>query len=158
LEHFDVNTGIFIGVCATFVMDLWLVSANKLFGFDKPNWHPVGRWVVECLQGRVVHEDISLVRSYAYENQIGWSFHYLVGAIYGIFFLYLISGNWIDLPLLVNALLFGWVTISAGWFFLHPCLGLGVALNKTENPQFGRLTGLIAHTAFGLGLWLPFLV
>ena len=158
MEHFDVNAGIFIGVCATFVMDLWLVLANKLFGFDKPNWHPVGRWVVECLQGRVVHEDISLVRSYAYEKQIGWLFHYLVGTIYGIFFLYLISGNWIDLPLIVNALLFGWVTISAGWFFLHPCLGLGVALNKTENPQFGRITGLIAHTAFALGLWLPFLV
>ena len=158
MEHFDVNTGILIGVCATFVMDLWLVLANKLFGFDKPNWHPVGRWVVECLQGRVVQEDISLVRSYAYENQIGWSFHYLVGAIYGIFFLYLISENWIDLPLIVNALLFGWVTISAGWFFLHPCLGLGVALNKTENPQFVQITGLIAHTAFGLGLWLPFLV
>ena len=155
MEHFDVNTGILIGVCATIVMDLWFVLANKLFGFDKPNWRPVGRWVVECVRGRVIHEDISLARSYAYENQIGWSFHYLVGAIYGLLFMYTISGNWIDLPLIINALLFGWVTISAGWFFLHPCMGFGVALRKTDNPNLGRKTGLLAHTAFGLGLWLP---
>ena len=158
MEQFDVQTGILIGVCATIVMDLWLVIANRLFGFDKANWRPVGRWVVECMRGRVIHEDISLARSYAYENQVGWSYHYVVGAVYGLFFLYLISEKWIDLPLIISAVLFGWVTISAGWFFLHPCIGLGIALNKTANPQFGRLVGLIAHTAFGLGLWLPLLI
>ena len=56
----------------------------------------------------------------AFLDQIGWSFHYLVGAIYGQLFMYTISSNWFDLPIIINALLFGWFTISAGWFFLHP--------------------------------------
>ena len=81
LVPFDIKTGIFLGLCATIVMDLWNVIANKLFGFNKPNWRPVGRWVAECMRGRVIHEDISLARSYAYENQVGWLFHYVVGAV-----------------------------------------------------------------------------
>ena len=91
-------------------------------------------------------------------DQIGWSFHYLVGAIYGQLFMYTISSNWFDLPIIINALLFGWFTISAGWFFLHPCMGFGVALRKTDNPNLSRKTCLLAHTAFGLGLWLTTLI
>jgi len=94
----------------------------------------------------------------AFLDQIGWSFHYLVGAIYGLFFMYTISSNWFDLPIIINTLLLGWFTISAGWFFLHPCMGFGVALRKTANPNLGRKTGLLAHTAFGLGLWFTTLI
>ena len=43
-------------------------------------------------------------------------------------------------------------------FFLHPCMDFGVAQRKTANPNLGRKTGLLAHTAFGLGLWLPTLI
>ena len=94
----------------------------------------------------------------AFLDQIGWSFHYLVGTIYELFFMYTISSNWFDLPIIINTLLFGWFTISAGWFFIHPCMDFGVALRKTANPNLSRKTGLVAYTAFGLGLWFTTLI
>ena len=49
--------------------------------------------------------------------------------------------------------LFSIFTIVAGWFLLQPGMGLGWAAAKTPAPWKVRGLGLLAHTAFGLGMW-----
>lgn len=66
--------------------------------------------------------------------------------------------GWFAAPTLLPAWIFGIVTIAFGWFLLQPGMGLGWAASQTPNPTKGRLLGLVAHTVFGLGLWLTALV
>ncbi|MBV6636008.1 MAG: DUF2938 family protein, partial [Mameliella sp.] len=56
-------------------------------------------------------------------------------------------------PVFWMAWIWGIVTIAGGWFLLHPGMGLGWALSRTERPWKGRVMGLLAHSVFALGLW-----
>ena len=61
---------------------------------------------------------------------------------------------WLSAPNFLPLWIFAILTIGAGWFLLHPGLGLGWALAKTAAPWKGRVLGLMAHTVFGLGMWV----
>jgi hypothetical protein len=37
---------------------------------------------------------------------------------------------------------------------MHPSFGLGIAASRTPNPTQARLRSLMAHTAFGVGLYV----
>ena len=70
----------------------------------------------------------------------------------GVVFIALIGADWLRDPSFLPVWVFSVATIAAGWFLLHPGLGLGIALSKTPNPHFGRAMGLLGHTVFGLGM------
>jgi hypothetical protein len=65
-----------------------------------------------------------------------------------------VSGNWLARPTLLPALLFGVVTVLAPFLVMHPSFGLGIAASGTPNPMQARLRSLMAHTAFGVGLYV----
>lgn len=145
--------GIMMGITGTIAMDIWAILLSKTAGLPLPNWGNVGRWVVNL--PTIFHEDISKVAPADNERTIGWIFHYAVGIAYGVFFVFVAGESWIANPTFLPLWLFALVTIAAGWFLLQPGMGLGWALAKTPTPWTGRFLGLVAHTAFGLGMWLP---
>ncbi len=145
--------GTLIGIGATVTMDLWAILLHLAFGQAKPNWAPAGRWFRHLANGRVFHEAIAAAEPYAHENALGWAGHYAVGILYGIVFALIVGIGWFSAPSFLPAWIFSILTIAAGWFLMQPGMGLGWAASKTPNPNKVRLLGLLAHTAFALGLY-----
>ena len=149
-----VVSGILMGLVATILMDLWAVTLQRLAGVPTPNWSMVGRWCVEVSRGRVFHDDIASVEEVAGEKQIGWAFHYAVGIAYGIALALLMGAEWLAAPTFLPAWVFSILMLGFGWFLLQPGLGLGWAASRAPNPAKVRALGILAHTVFGIGLWL----
>lgn len=147
-------TGLLMGLGATLAMDLWALAMNRICGVGLPNWGNVGRWTVQVGRGKVFHDDINLVAPVQGEVQIGWAFHYVVGLIYGVILALIMGPNWLLAPTFLPAWIFAIMTIGAGWFILQPGLGIGFAASKTPSPWTVRGLGLVAHTVFGIGLWV----
>lgn len=145
--------GVVIGIGGTVTMDLWALLLDRLTGQGRPNWGNVGRWVGWLFRGRVFHDDIGAAAPVDGERALGWVFHYLVGVVYGVVFALIVGGAWFDAPAFWMAWIWGIATIAGGWFLLHPGMGLGWALSRTERPWKGRFMGLVAHSVFALGMW-----
>lgn len=148
-----ILAGAVMGLGATVLMDLWTLFLWRAAGLPLPNWAMVGRWVAHLGRGRVFHDAIADAEPVPGELRIGWLFHYAVGLVYGVAFVLLAGPDWLAAPSLFPAWAFGIVTIAAGWFLLHPGLGLGWALAATPAPWKARGLGLAGHTVFGAGLW-----
>lgn len=153
-----VIEGIVMGLVATIVMDIWALVLRQFAGVPLPNWAMVGRWAGHIPSGKVFHEDIGAAAPVQNELALGWAVHYGVGIIYGIFFALIAGAAWLAEPTFLPVWIYALLTIAAGWFLLQPGMGLGLALSKTPNPNKGRLFGLIAHTWFGIGLWIGALI
>lgn len=153
----DLMLILLMGVTATAVLDLWALSANRAFKWPVTDWALVGRWFSFLPRGRFRHAPISSTSSVTGEAFIGWVGHYLIGVLYAL--LYMVVLNWLaELPSLGSALLFGVITIFAPWLILQPGLGLGFFASATANPPVTRVINLTAHTIFGFGLYLGWLV
>ena len=145
--------GVIMGLSGTVAMDIWAMFLRGVFKQPLPNWGAVGRWAAHL--PTLFHADIGAVPAAKHETAIGWAVHYGVGIIYGVIFAVWAGPTWLVQPDFLPLWTFGLVTIAAGWFLLHPGLGLGWALSKTPNPTKGRVMGLVAHTVFALGMWAP---
>ncbi|PUB13088.1 DUF2938 family protein [Yoonia sediminilitoris] len=118
-----------------------------------PNWAMPGCGFAHLFKGKMFHEDIEQADEASGELVLGWLLHYGVGVIYGIVFLLIVGSTWLMEPDFLTAGIYAMETIAAGWFILQPGMGLGGAASNTPTPWKSRGLGLIAHTAFGLGLW-----
>jgi hypothetical protein len=145
--------GVFIGIGATILMDLWAIVLYAVFRQPKANWAPGGRWFWHLRRGKVFHESIATADPYRHELKLGWAGHYVVGIVYGVVFAWIVGAGWFETPTFLPAWIFGIVTVGAGWFLMQPGMGLGWAASKTPRPNKVRLMGLIAHTVFALELY-----
>jgi hypothetical protein len=146
--------GAVLGLGATILMDIWQQILGRLPGQTLPNWAPAGRWFRHLPSGVVFHDDIARAEPYAHELALGWAAHYAVGILYGVIFALIVGQGWMADPRLLPAWLFGLAVIAAGWFLLQPGMGLGWAGSRTPNPAKVRLLGIVAHSIFGIGLYL----
>ena len=149
----DLYAGVIIRLTGTALMDVWVIFLKRVFDIAPPNWAMLGRWVAHLKSGKVFHDDIAEALAFSSENLVGWIFHYFVGFIYVVIFMLLVGKEWLSELTLLPVWLYAISTILVGWFLLHPGLGLGMALAKTENPFKGRWMGLMTHSVFGLGMW-----
>jgi hypothetical protein len=145
--------GVVLGVGATILMDLWAILLALVLGEPKANWAPVGRWFYHAGRGQLFHESISDAAPFANENALGWIGHYAVGIVYGVMLAMFMGSGWLAAPTLAPALVWGVVTVAAGWFLLQPGLGLGIAASRLPRPNRVRALNLAAHVVFGLGLY-----
>lgn len=152
-EEMMIVTGILMGLLATVLLDLWALMLNRVAGIPAPDWAMVGRWVGH-LPSRVFHDSIRDAPAVASEHTLGWGFHYAVGVAYGVILALIMGPDWLAAPTLLPAWIFSILMLGFGWFLLQPGLGLGMAASKTPDPTKARMLGLIAHTVFGVGLWL----
>ncbi len=150
--------GAIIGLGATVAMDIWAIILATVFKQPKANWAPVGRWFYHLKSGRIFHDTISTADPYRHELALGWISHYAVGIAYGIMLALFVGPVWFAEPTFLPAWIWGILTVAAGWFLLQPGLGIGWAASKTPNPTKVRALNLLAHTVFGLGLWLTALL
>lgn len=150
--------GAVIGIGGTVLMDLWAVFLTLALGHPKANWAPVGRWFAHLPRGTVFHADIAQAAEVPRESAIGWAGHYAVGIVYAMILVVMMGPDWLAAPTLLPALVWGLITVAAGWFLLQPGLGLGMAASKLPHPGRVRMLNLAAHVAFGLGLWITALL
>jgi uncharacterized membrane protein YagU involved in acid resistance len=80
--------------------------------------------------------------------------HYTIGIVFAFVFVVLSSGDWLERPTLLPALLYGIGTVVFPFFVMQPSFGLGIAASKTPNPTQARLKSLMTHTVFGVGLYV----
>ena len=146
--------GILMGLGGTAAMDVLAFVQSRLGVSPFPNWAMPGRWLAHVGRGTVFHDAIAEAEGVPNELTIGWLFHYGVGVIYGVLFVLIAGPEWLAAPGFVPVWIFSLITIAAGWFLLQPGMGLGWAASKTPNPMKVRGLGLLAHTAFGAGMWL----
>jgi hypothetical protein len=52
------------------------------------------------------------------------------------------------------AVMFGIVSVLVPYLIMQPSFGLGIAASKAPEPTSARLRSLMAHTAFGVGLYV----
>ena len=148
-----IIAGVLMGIGGTLTMDVWAKALHRLANQPLPNWAMPGRWLGHALRGQVFHEAIGDAEPVPNELGLGWALHYGVGILYGVIFAVVAGAGWLAAPTFLPVWIFALVTIAAGWFLLQPGMGLGWAGTNTPNPTKTRIVGLLAHTAFGLGMW-----
>lgn len=150
----QIGLGLFIGLGATLVFDLWGLLLNRLLGIPLPNWAMVGRWVGNLTSGQLVHADIGKAAPVANELALGWAFHYAVGASFGLATTLIGGAGWAKAPTLPLPMAIGLGTVLLGWFILAPGMGAGIAARLKPNATQIRTLNLIAHAVFGLAMYL----
>ena len=143
-----------VGFGATLFMDLWALFLKRAFGTPSANYCLVGRWFRHMPDGTFMHASISNASQKRFECAVGWIAHYVIGAVFALALVSLTSGSWLARPTLLPALLFGIGTVLVPFLVMHPSFGLGIAASKTPSPTQARLRSLMAHTVFGVGLYL----
>jgi hypothetical protein len=147
-------TVILVGLGATLFMDLWALLVKRAFGIAPANYCLVGRWVCHMPRGTFTHASIADASKDHFECAVGWISHYAIGGVYALVLVALVSDSWLTHPTLLPALLFGVATVFVPFLIMHPSFGFGVAASRTPNPTQARLKSLMAHTAFGVGLYV----
>lgn len=149
----DVAAAVGLGLAATAVLDLWTLIGSTLFGMRPASMAPVGRWIGHMSEGQFLHDSIRTSAPVVGEVAIGWSAHYLVGAVFGVLFIVLAGRGWLARPTLLPALAFGVASVAAPFLLMQPAMGSGIAASLTPDPFAGRMRSLSGHAVFGLGLF-----
>lgn len=143
-----------IGVGATAFMDLWALFQKRAFGIPALNYAMVGRWIGHLGSGTFCHQAIGAARPIPGERAIGWAAHYAIGVLFAGILIAMAGLGWARQPSFLPALAMGIITVLAPFLILQPGMGAGIAAAKTPAPNTARLRSLIAHTSFGVGLYL----
>jgi DUF2938 family protein len=143
-----------VGLGATLFMDLWALFVKRAFKVPSANYCLVGRWFCHMPEGTFMHASIASASQKHFECAAGWIAHYVIGVVYALLFIALVSDRWLERPTVLPALLFGVVTVIAPFLVMQPAFGLGVAASRMPSPTQARLRSLMAHAAFGAGLYI----
>lgn len=147
-----------VGIGGTVIMDLWAYIQKKFLNIPSLNYALVGRWLLLMRKGKFFHSTIIQAPEQSGEKTIGWMAHYLIGIIFSVLLILLEGSSWLQDPTLWPALLIGIVSVVAPFLLMQPCFGFGIAAAKTPAPWVARKRSLVAHTSFGIGLWLSALL
>ncbi|WP_345886297.1 DUF2938 domain-containing protein [Shewanella algae] len=147
-----------LGVGATLVMDIWALAQKMLLGIPSLSYPMVGRWIGHLPKGKLIHSPIGVSAAIKGEAWLGWGAHYLIGIIFAAILLAICGSQWLQAPKIMPALLLGIISVLAPFLILQPGLGAGLAARRTPAPWTARGRSLLAHTVFGLGLYLTALL
>ena len=154
IEAIYVLGAIAIGIGASLVMDLWNLFLKRTFSIASLNYCLLGRWLRHMPGGTFRHASITNAPQKPFECTVGWIAHYTIGVVFAIVFVFFISGDWLESPTLLPALLYGIGTVVFPLFILQPSFGFGIAASRAPNPTQTRLKSLVTHTVFGVGLYV----
>ena len=143
-----------VGLGATLLMDLWALFLKHVFGFPPANYCLVGRWLLHMPEGTFLHASITAASQKRFECTLGWIAHYVLGAVYALVLVGFVSESWLARPTLLPAMLFSVISLLVPFLIMQPAFGLGIAASRTPNPTQARLRSLMAHTVFGVGLYV----
>ena len=135
-------------------MDVLALFLTRVFSIPSANYCLVGRWLRHMPEGTFTHTSIAAAPQKRSECTVGWIAHYVIGIVYALVLVAVVSGSWLTRPTLLPAMLFGIGSVLVPYLILQPAFGLGIAASSTPNPTQARLRSLVAHTAFGVGLYV----
>ena len=147
-----------MGIGATLLMDLWNKFLKRAFGIPSLDYCLLGRWLRHMPAGTLTHADISAAPPKPRECTVGWLAHYTIGVVFALVFVRLASGDWLERPTALPAVLYGVATVVFPFFVMQPSLGFGIAGARTRDPTRARVKSLATHTVFGIGLYAIALV
>ncbi|POB13573.1 DUF2938 domain-containing protein [Halobacteriovorax sp. DA5] len=145
---------IILGILATLFMDLWAYMMKITFNIKGLDYKLVGRWAYYITQGTFFHQTIIQTKPAPNESLIGWSIHYLIGIFFAIVLIIIFGSDWLVAPQLIPALIVGLITLLAPFYIMQPAFGFGVAASLTPAPFQTRVKSIMAHTSYGVGLYL----
>jgi hypothetical protein len=135
-------------------MDVWALFLKRAFSVPLANYCLVGRWLRHMPEGTFTHANIAAAQQKSAECVVGWIVHYVTGCVYALLLVMIVSGSWLVRPSLLPAMAFGIGSVVVPYLIMQPAFGLGIAASKAPQPAQARLRSLMAHTAFGFGLYL----
>lgn len=144
---------ILIGLFSTVFMDVITWILEKLFKIKPLNYALIGRWFLYWKEKKFTHKTIVHSSPRLGESKWGWGIHYLTGIIWVIFYLilnevYLFNSSFISI------LIFSLCTTLVPFIIIQPALGFGFFAKKTPNQLISIRNSLLAHIAFGSGIYL----
>lgn len=142
-----------VGVGATVIMDIYSIIIKSL-GVNTLDYRFVGRWIGHLFNGKYWHNPIFNSPPVKHELIMGWVAHYTIGITFSYFLILVFGKKWLLQPSLTPALIIGITTIIAPYLLMQPAFGLGVAASKVPDPFKARILSLLAHSIYGLGLFL----
>jgi len=131
---------------------------RRLFGIPSLDVAVVGRWLGHPPRGRFRHDGIGRAAAVGGERALGWTAHYVIGVVFAALLLAVAGSDWAQAPTLWPALAFGILSVAAPFFILQPGMGAGIAASKAPAPRKARLRSLVAHSVFGVGMYLSALL
>ncbi|SVE64096.1 uncharacterized protein METZ01_LOCUS516950, partial [marine metagenome] len=145
--------GIFSGIIATLIFDLYQYSLSYAYNIDKPRWDLVGRYFAGLKNKKYFSEKIDEEIPIKYELLIGYVTHYFIGIIYGVMYV-LFNYIFFEDPSFFLALSFGFATVIGGWCVMMPFVyNIGFFASKKEERMQIIVQNLLAHFIFGVGLY-----
>ena len=150
--------GLISGLIATVIFDLFNQSLNYAYSIDKPKWNLLGRYFLGYKEGRYIRKSLQDDDEVANELFWGYAIHYIIGAIYGLSFVFF-NLLFFDHPLILIAYVFGFIAVLGAWCYLIPfAYNLGFFTSKSDQ-QFNILAqNLISHFIFGTGLFIGYYI
>ena len=143
-----------IGIGATLFMDVCGTLLQRAFNIPSADYCLVGRWLCHMLEGKFTHTSIAAASRKDSECAVGWVAHYVIGTMYALMLVALMSGNWLARPTVLPAVLFGVGSVLVPYLIMQPSFGLGIAASKAPRPTEARMRSLAAHAIFGVGLYI----
>ena len=144
---------IFMGIFATFIMDLFAKFIVKLKIVRPPiEPHIPGRWVLYMLRGKLSHEDIHQSTALKNENPAALISHYFIGIVLMGIYLFLESTVPAIRSHLWMPLVFGVSTVLLPWLWLYPSIGIGLLASKAKKQSNYLIFSTINHLNFGIGM------
>ena len=143
-----------VGLGATLFMDVWALFLKRAFSIPSANYCLVGRWLCHMPEGTFMHASIAAAPQKRSECTVGWIAHYVIGTAYALVLVAFVSGSWLAQPTLLPAMIFGIGSVLVPYLIMQPSFGLGIAASRTPQPTQARLRSLMAHTTFGVGLYV----
>ncbi|AKA37482.1 hypothetical protein AXW37_07645 [Yersinia ruckeri] len=143
-----------IGIGATLIMDIWAILQKRLLNIPSLDYRLVGRWLGHMSRGQFVHHTILQANAVRGEVLVGWLAHYAIGIIFSFLLITATGPGWLVEPTFLPALIVGIISIVAPFFIMQPGFGFGIAASRLPQPNVARRRSLIAHTSFGVGLYI----
>ena len=78
--------GIFSGIIATMMFDLFQISLSYSYNINKSKWELLGRYILFFKEKKYFHENLENEDSLNNELIIGYIAHYIIGSLFGILY------------------------------------------------------------------------
>lgn len=122
-----VLAAVLIGVGGSAILDLFSFLMERSFGMPATNWRMVGRWVGHMPRGRFVQPDLKQADAVSGEHAIGWTFHYVIGAGYGLLLVAIWGAGWLQAPSFAPLMILVLALLVLPFFMMMPGMGMGIA-------------------------------
>ena len=150
--------GLISGLIATIIFDLFNQSLNYAYNISKPKWFLLGRYFIGCTRGKYFRDSLEVDDKEHNELIWGYAIHYLIGLIYGLFYV-IFNLLLFDYPSILAAYCFGFITVLGAWCFLMPfAYNLGFFASKSDQQLKILAQNLIGHFVFGTGLFIGYYI